>query len=71
MEGGFQDREQLEQDLEEWLPPRGSQPDCCLFSEDKKNESTQIECLYPEEAIISNQYPEVIYIYYRGSKTVR
>ena len=33
MEGEFKDQGQLDQDLEEWLSPRGSQPDRGFFSE--------------------------------------
>ena len=44
-EGKFQDQGQLDQYFEEWLYPRGSQPDCGFFFEDKKQESIQIEGL--------------------------
>ena len=59
MEGEFQDQGQVVQDLEEWLYPRGSQPDRSFFSEEDKQESIQIEDLTPEGEIISNQAPEV------------
>ena len=36
MGGEFQYQGQLDQDLEEWLYPRGSQPDCGFFSEEEK-----------------------------------
>ena len=58
MEGEFQDQGQLDQDLEEWLPPRGSQSVHGFFSEEEKQESIRIEDLAPEGAIISNQAPE-------------
>ena len=44
--------------LEYWLYPIGSRPDCGFFSEEDKQESKQIEYLDPEGAIISNQIPE-------------
>ena len=44
--------------LEEWLSPRGSQPDCDLFYEEEKQNSKQIEDSAPEGEIIINQYPE-------------
>ena len=34
MEGELQDQGQLDQDLEEWLSPRGVQPDHSFFSEE-------------------------------------
>ena len=43
MEGEFQDQGQLDQDLEEWLSPRGSQFFHSFFSEEEKQESTRIE----------------------------
>ena len=58
MEGEFQDQGQLDQDLEEWLSPRGSQSVHGFFSEEEKQESIRIEDLAPEGAIISNQSPE-------------
>ena len=58
MEGKFQYQGQLGQDLEEWLSPRGSQPDSDLFSEEDKQEPLQIEYLAPEGALISNQAPQ-------------
>ena len=57
MEGEFQDQGQLSQDLEEWLSPRGSQSVHCLFSEEYKQESIQMEDLSPEGARMSNQAP--------------
>ena len=37
MEGEFQDQVQLDQDLEDWLSLRGSQPNCNLLSKEEKN----------------------------------
>ena len=54
MEGKFQDQGQIDQDLEEWLSPRGSQHDRSFFSEEDKKESIDIEGSDPEGAIISN-----------------
>ena len=50
---------QLDQDLEEWLYSRGSQPDHGFFSEEEKIESIRIEYLAPEGEIIGNQDTEV------------
>ena len=58
MEGEFQDQGQLDQDLEEWLSPRGSQSVHGFSSEEEKKESIWIEDLAPEGARISNQAPE-------------
>ena len=49
---------QLDQDLEEWFSQIGSWPDRGFFSEEDKQESTQIEGLAPEVDIIINQDPE-------------
>ena len=38
MEGEFQNQEQLDQELEKWLPPRGSQSIHGFFCEEKKQE---------------------------------
>ena len=57
MEGEFQDQGQLDQELEDWLSPRGSQSLHGLFSEEEKKESIQTEDSAPEGAIISNQAP--------------
>ena len=38
----FQYQGQLDQDLEEWLYPRGSQPDLDLISDEEKQGSTDI-----------------------------
>ena len=54
MEGEFQDQGQLNQDLEEWLSPRGSQSVHNFFSEEKKQESIRIEDSAPEISRISN-----------------
>ena len=58
MEGDFQDQGQLDHDLEEWLSPRGSQSVHGFFSEEEKQDYTQIEDSDPEGAIISNQARE-------------
>ena len=57
-EGKFQDQGNLDQYLEEWLYPIGSQPNCDFFSEKDKQESTRIEGLDSEGATISKQDPE-------------
>ena len=43
MEGEFQYQGQLDQYLEEWFSPRGSQSVHGFFSEKEKQESIQIE----------------------------
>ena len=43
MEGEFQYQGQLDQDLEDWLSPRGSQSVHGFFSEEEKQESIRIE----------------------------
>ena len=48
MEGEFQYQGQLDQYLEEWLSPRGSQSVNGLLSEEETQESIQIEDLAPE-----------------------
>ena len=58
MEGEFQDQWQIDQDLEEWLSPRGSLSIHCFFSEEENQESIRIEDSAPEGATISNQAPE-------------
>ena len=58
MEGEFQYQGQLDQDLDEWLSPRGSQSVHGFFSEEEKQQSIQTENSAPEGAIISNQAPE-------------
>ena len=58
MEGEFKDQGQLDQYLEEWLSPRGSQPDHGFISEEDKKESIQIGDLATEGEIISNQAQE-------------
>ena len=58
MEGEFQDQGQLDQDLEEWLSPRGSQSVHGFFSEEEKQESIWMEDSSPEGARMSNQAPE-------------
>ena len=64
MDGEFQDKGQLDQHLEEWLYPRGSQSVHGFFSEEEKQEYIQIEYLDPEGAIISNIVP------YGGTSTM-
>ena len=58
MEGEFQDQGQLDQDLEEWLSPRGIQSVHGFFSEEEKQDSIRTEDLAPEGARMSNQAPE-------------
>ena len=58
MEGEFQDQGQLDQDLEEWLSPRGSQSPYGFFCEEENQESIRIGYSYPEGAIITNYAPE-------------
>ena len=58
MEVELQDQGQLDQDLEEWLSPRGSQCVHGFFSEDENQESIRIEYSAPEGAIITNQARE-------------
>ena len=50
----FQDQGQLDQELEEWLSPRGSQPVHGFFSEEDKQQFIQTEDSAPEGAITSN-----------------
>ena len=59
MEGGFQYQGLLDQNLEEWLSPRGSQSVHGFSSEEEKQESIRMEYSAPEGAIMSNQAPEV------------
>ena len=59
MEGELQDQGQLDQELEEWLSPKGSQSVHGFFSEEEKQQSIQTEDSAPEGAIRSNQAPEV------------
>ena len=58
MEGQFQDQGKIDQDLEEWLSPRGSQSFHGFFSEEEKQESIQTDDSAPEGARISNQATE-------------
>ena len=58
MEVEFQDQGQLDQDLEEWLSPRGSQSVHGFFSEEEKQESIRIEDSAPEGATIRNKTPQ-------------
>ena len=55
MEGEFKYQGQLDQDLEEWLSPRGIQSVHGFFSENYKQESIRIEDSAPEGEIIINQ----------------
>ena len=43
MEGEFQVQGQFDQDLEEWLSPRGSQSVHVFFSEEENKESIRME----------------------------
>ena len=58
MEEKFQYKGYIDKVLEEWLYPRGSQPNRGFFSEDQKQESTRIEGLDSEGETIINQAPE-------------
>ena len=58
MEGELQDKGQLDQDLEEWLSPRGGQSIHGFFPEEEKQESIRTEDLAPEGAITRNQDSE-------------
>ena len=44
--------------LEEWLSPRGSQPNCGFISEEDKQDSIRMEYSALEGARISNQDPK-------------
>ena len=54
----FQYQGQLDQELEEWLSPRGSQSVHGFFSEEEKQQSIETEDSAPEGEIIRNQAPE-------------
>ena len=54
MEGEFQYQGELDQDLEDWLSPRGSQSVHGFFSEYEKQESIRIEDSTTEGSIIIN-----------------
>ena len=58
MEGEFKDQGQLDQYLEEWLSPRGSQSVHGFFSEEEKQESIRMDYLASEGARIINQAQE-------------
>ena len=58
MEGEFQYKGQIDQYLEEWLSPRGSQYIHGFLSEEEKQESIQIEDSAMEGAIMRNQAPQ-------------
>ena len=57
LEGELQDQGQIDQYLEEWLSPRGSQYVHGFFSEEEKKESIRMEDSAPEGAMISNEAP--------------
>ena len=54
----MQDNRQIDQCLEEWLYPRGSQCVHGFFSKDENQESIRIEYLATDGSIISNQARE-------------
>ena len=58
MEGDFQDQGQLDQYLEEFLSPRGSQYVHGFFSEEEKQESIRMEDSAPEGEMISKESPK-------------
>ena len=58
VKGKFQYQGRLDQDLEEWLYPRGSQSVNGFFFEEQKQESIRMVYLAPEGAMKSNQAPE-------------
>ena len=58
MEGEFQYQGQLDQDLEEWLYPRGSQSVHGFFSEEEKQESIRMEYSALEGSMIFNEAPD-------------
>ena len=58
MYGEFQDQGQLDQDLEDWVSPRGSQSVHGFFSEEEKQESIRMEDSAPEGSRMRNQGPE-------------
>ena len=58
MEGEFKDQGQLDQYLEDWFSPRGSQSVRGFFSEEDNQQSIYIEDSAPEGEIINNQDPE-------------
>ena len=60
MEGELKYQGQLDQDLEEWLSPRGSQSVHGFFSEEDKRDSIRIEDSSPEGTIINNQTSDVV-----------
>ena len=59
MGGGFQYQGQLDQYLEVWWSPRGSQSVYGFLYEQEKQESIWIEDLTSERAIIRNQALEI------------
>ena len=58
MVGEFQDQGLIDQYLEEWLYPKGSQSFHGFFSKEEKHESIRIEDSSPEGKIITNQDPQ-------------
>ena len=55
MEGEFQDQGQLDQDLEDWFSPSGSQSIHGFFFDEEKQESIRIEDSAPEGARIATK----------------
>ena len=55
IEGEFEDQGQIDQDSEEWLSPRGAQPNLGFLYKEDKQESTWIKGSDPEGAIIINR----------------
>ena len=62
MEGEFQDQGQLDQELEEWLSPKGSQSVHSFFYEEEKQESIQTEDSAPEGARIATKLQREQYL---------
>ena len=58
MEDEFQDQGQIDQYLEEWLSPKGSQYVHGFFFEEDKQDFIRMEYSAPEGEITSNQDPE-------------
>ena len=56
MEGEFQDQGQLDQYLEKWLSPIGSQYVHSFFSEEEKQESIRMEDSNTEGSIINKKH---------------
>ena len=58
MEGEFQYQGLIDQYLEKWLSPKGSQCIHGFFSDEEKQEPIRMEDSAPEGAIITNQAPD-------------